>query len=332
MKRTGLFILTAALALSLCGCGNSSNAYDSKLSLATETQEYALDYSDGYYSNGEITEASAATAGTESSNILEDSSRKLIKTYNLDLETENFDSLLTSIEARVNSLGGYIESLDTYNGSTYYSRDNSYSNLTVRIPDDKLEEFVKFVGEAANITNESLNVEDVTLQYVDVESKKKALETEEDRLLELLEKCETVEDMIKIEERLADVRYELETEESQLRIYDNLVDYSTVYLYINEVTKYSEPAPVSFGERIKEAFADGCESVWDGLKEFAIDFVGALPGIVLFVIIVIIVVVIIKAVHKKSKAKKQIKDDKRAEELMGEAKETAKEKALKNGK
>ena len=53
-------------------------------------------------------------------------------------------------------------------------------------------------------------MDDVTLRYVDVDSHKKALETEQERLLALLEKAENVEDIITIENRLSDVRYELE--------------------------------------------------------------------------------------------------------------------------
>ena len=69
----------------------------------------------------------------------------------------------------------------------------------------------------------------MTLQYVDLESHKKALTTEQDRLIELMEQAETVEDIITIEGRLSEVRYQLESMESQLRTYDNKIDYSTVY-------------------------------------------------------------------------------------------------------
>ena len=64
-------------------------------------------------------------------------------------------------------------------------------------------------------------MDDVTLRYVDVDSHKKALETEQERLLALLEKAENVEDIITIENRLSDVRYELENYESQIRLLDN---------------------------------------------------------------------------------------------------------------
>ena len=95
------------------------------------------------------------------------------------------------------------------------------------------------VEGVSNITYRQENVEDVTLDYVDVESRKKMLETEQQRLLELLETAESLDDILTIESRLTEVQYELDSKESQLRTYDNQIDYSTVYLDINEVVRYT---------------------------------------------------------------------------------------------
>ena len=55
------------------------------------------------------------------------------------------------------------------------------------------------VSEIGNVTQKNESVEDVTLQYVDVESRKKALETEQERLMELLSSAENMEDLLAIE-------------------------------------------------------------------------------------------------------------------------------------
>ena len=82
--------------------------------------------------------------------------RKLIKTVNMDVETREYDKLLSAVENKVTELGGYIESLDAYNGSTYYSyRSTRNANLTIRIPKDRLEEFQNTVSELGNVTSRS---------------------------------------------------------------------------------------------------------------------------------------------------------------------------------
>ena len=74
-----------------------------------------------------------------------------------------------------------------------------------------------------NITNKSETTQDVTLQYSDLESRKKSLTVEQERIWALLEKADTLESVIALEERLSEIRYQLESMESQLRLYDNQV-------------------------------------------------------------------------------------------------------------
>ena len=150
------------------------------------------------------------------------------------------------------------------------------------------------------------------------------------RLLALLEKCDNVEDMIAIESRLSEVRYKLEAQESTLRTYDNLVDYATVNINIEEVTKYTEPEPESYGQRLARAFRGGLERTVNGLKDFLVGFVNALPGLLVFIIICLIVFFIIRGISKASNKKRALKNERDAELKMNQAKETAREKAGEN--
>jgi uncharacterized protein YhaN len=151
-------------------------------------------------------------------------------------------------------------------------------------------------------------VEDVTLQYVDMESHKKALVTEQERLLELLEQAQTVEDIITIEDRLSEVRYQIESMESQLRTYDNKIDYSTVYLTINEVVQYSLSEEETVGERIRNGFLDSLEGVKDGVTEFAIWLVIKLPYLVVWAVIIAVIVIVFLKIRKRVRRKHEQKE------------------------
>lgn len=334
MKKLFKVLVSVALVMSFAACGSSSSkrAYDSVASAEAyyyndapaaaydEEGFYAEDYKS--YDNG------GSSAEFKEDKPLNDSARKLIKTYSINAETETFDDFVAATQARVNALQGYIQNMDSFNGSSYTgNRGSRYCNLTVRIPSGKLEDFVNFVGDTANITNKNLNVEDITLQYVDSESRKQTYEIEQERLLSLLEKCDNVEDMIAIESRLSEVRYHLESQASQLRTYDNLVDYATVYLNISEVTKYTPPEPEKYWDRVKRSFSEGIEDLVDGLKDFFVGFVCALPGLVLFAVIVVIVVLVIRAIVKSGAKKREAERNRLAEERMNQAKETAKKNA-----
>lgn len=310
---TGL--LTAGMILSLTACGSSSKGsygisdlMDADYAVASNeaAAPEASTYEDGFgmtegYDSAENAQDTSTTVPEESADTAV-ADRKLIKTVNMDVETREYDKLLSAVENKVTELGGYIESLDAYNGSTYYSyRSTRNANLTIRIPKDRLEEFQNTVSELGNVTSRSENVQDVTLTYVDLQSHRDALRTEQERLLQLLEQAESVEDIITIEQRLSDVRYQLESMESQLRSYDNRVDYSTVYLYIDEVEVYTPVEEETVWERISTGFVDSLKNIGEGLKEAAIWFVIHIPYLVIWAIVIAVIVLILKKIKKRTK-------------------------------
>lgn len=252
-------LLVLLLVLGLTACGGSSEAMDSNgmyydTEMSAEAPEYGLSKSES---------STVAALPTD---------RKLIRTISLEAETEDMTTLTDALVQRISALGGYVEAKEQYNGSRYggYIRRNLI--MTVRIPAAQADAFVEQVSQQANIVSSSENVDDVTLQYVDTESKVKALETEQDRLLTLLEQAETLEDILKIEDRLTEVRYELESYASQLRTLDNQVTYATIRLSITEVKEYTpvvEEEPTAW-QQIATGFRRSLKNIGEDVTEFFI--------------------------------------------------------------
>lgn len=319
-KVTGLVLTAGLLAAALTGCGSGSA---DKASMATAEMAYedsAYNYSADAgiyeeYSEDAVYEEAAVESGDGSGQTVEQpaSDRKLIKTVNISAETEQFDSLLANVEKQVTALGGYIEEMSRYNRNNSYYYDSNvanlrYASMTIRIPKEKLDTFLSEVDEQSNIVSRSESVSDVTLQYVDLESHKKALLTEQNRLLELMEQAVTVEDIITIESRLSEVRYQIESMESQLRTYDNKIDYSTVYLSVDEVERYTPGDDISTGERIREGFLESLRGVGNGFKNFGIWFVINLPYLIVWALLIVAAIIIFCKIHKhtaKRRAKKK---------------------------
>jgi hypothetical protein len=113
---------------------------------------------------------------------------KIITKVNLEVETRDFDNLVTAIKDDIARLGGYEEKTEISGNGYRYQNTSRYAYIVARIPKDRLNEFVETVKENGNVINESSTSENVTLQYVDTESRKRALEIEQERLFELLEK------------------------------------------------------------------------------------------------------------------------------------------------
>jgi hypothetical protein len=242
-----------------------------------------------------ITINSAANAEVEN--------RRLIKTVDLSVETLAYEDLIVSLDKEITSLGGYIEQMDTYNGS-YHSESTRNANLTIRIPAGKLSDFLDTVTASCNVVRRSDSVEDVTLSYVDLETHKASLEAERDRLLELMESAETMDDILAIEDKLTTVRYNLESMESQLKVMDNQVDYSTVELYIEEVEELTPVAEETVATRISEGFVKSLKEVGTFFKELFIWTIIHLPHLVVWAAVIVTAVLINKKVKKNKKNKK----------------------------
>jgi hypothetical protein len=271
----------------LCACG-------SKSAVTAISQETAADYGvaaapaeiknesaqtdnqiDG--TGGEDT-ASSLTSKTENTGAFP-AGRKLIRNISMNVETNEFETLISSLQARITQLGGYTEQSDM-SGNSLNSNgrpDPRYASITARIPVNQIDGFITTVETNGNVTSKSESTQDVTLQYSDLESKKKSLEIEQQKLWEFLEKAESIDTVITLEQRLSDIRYQLESMESQLRLYDNQVDYSTVYLSISEVTTLTPTAPESAGDRIQKGFVNNLMILKNVMSSLLIGILSTIP-------------------------------------------------------
>lgn len=298
-RKVEAFLIAVMLVMMTAGCGNSSKMAVKDRATVSSGAEL-----DGEY-NWDTDET--ADTGVTSENGLEaqvENGRKLIRTVSLSLETKEFDSVLTNLSTKTTELGGYIET-SSVNGNSYSHHSTRYASYVIRIPADKLNEFVEVVSELGNVTQKNESVEDVTLRYIDVESHKKALETEQERLLELLSKAENMEEILTIESKLSDIRYEIENYESQLKTMDNQIDYSTVSVYVDEVERVTDTGEKGFFEEIKERFGNSLYVVARGIRGLVIGILGSLPILIVCGGVIAVVVIVVRKILKKRNMRKE---------------------------
>lgn len=298
MKRYLAWILTLVLVAGLLsGCGAGS--------IANEAGSAAGDVA--YRNPGEKAEAPEMVTDSIASNSITQApaigiSQKLIRKIRMDAETDDLDALLSQIDQRIKELGGYCENRETYNGNSNSKYRYRHATLVIRIPAEKLDQFTEHVSGVSNVTSSNETADDITLTYIATESRVNALQTEHDRLLELLAKAENMTDLLEIESRLTEVRAELEKVASQLKLYDNMVSYGTVTLTLSEVKEYTVvEEPETAWERISAGFMESLESIGIFFKEMFIGIIIALPYLVLLGLIVLVIVLIIKKRKKNNK-------------------------------
>ena len=232
------------------------------------------------------------------------SDQKLITTVEINAETEDLDALMPQLSEHIAQLGGYVEFQNTYYGSAYSSYRHRSANMTIRIPADKLSDFLLHVEGASNVISKQQSQDNVTLQYVDTESRVAALEAERDRLMELLEQAGDLSDLLKIEERLTDVLYDLESTTAKLRSLDNQVSYATVNLYIDEVKIFTETQEQTVWQRIASGFGGNLRNIGEDIVDFFIWLVTYSPQLIVIGGIIWLAVRTVRRTIKKRRAKK----------------------------
>lgn len=295
-KRSIAILLTLMLLLSLSACGGSAsrNAASGSTAFygAATNGMAAPEMAEDAYWDAEMPMESkqaasdGGTAGSTRANIPE--SVKMIYRANLELETTEYEKAQSDIVTLTNQLGGYFEEQSSNNYSSGY-RSASY---TVRVPAAQFDAFLHQIGELCRVRYQTQSAENVSERYYDMESRLETAKIKLDRLQELLSRAEAMEDIITLESAISETEYQIESLSGELRHYDALIDYSTIYVTLQEVYKVSEEdnAPLTFGQRVANAFRRGMRDFGDFMEDLAEAL--AYSWLTILVIAVIIVAVV----------------------------------------
>ena len=346
-RKAAACVLAAAFLLSACGMTNkSSSAEDKEIAYSqtapaeaegysaydTESGGYNVameDSADAGYAAEESTDENYApereaqpqpAAGGEGDEDI--SNRKIVYTGNISLQTLEYDASAKSIHDRITGYGGFIESEYTRNEDPYwYYRDRSGSaakrtrrtlNVTARIPADKFEAFMEDLKKDGQVISTSVNAQNISVSYATHDASRKALEIEQERLLGMMDKAETIEEMIAVEKRLTEVERELGNEKTTLSAMDRDVNFSTVDIQLEEVFEYSETVvEVTYGERLKRAFGNAIEGFTDFWKGVLLFIVGSFPFLIMWGILIFVLVKIVRRSHRRRMEKRAAMDEAR---------------------
>ena len=309
MKKTLSLLLAVLLVFALCACGSAdsassapSAAYDM---VSTETAYPAEAPEEDY---GGFAVAGGTQLETGSGAAPEGSPEKLIYSASATVETTEFDRTIEKLSALVEQYGGFVES-SSINGSNYYTQSRGYSSeryasYVIRVPSGKFSALMGSLSTLGNVPYSHTYTENITAQYYDTDARLTAYQTQEARLLEMMEAAETVEDLIAIEEKLTELRYQIESLQSTLKNWDRQVAYSTLDLEVQEVVEYTPESRMSYGQELALALTNGLRRTGEFFKDLLLAIVGALPALVILAVVLAILIPVWKKHRKARRAKK----------------------------
>ncbi|RPH33235.1 MAG: DUF4349 domain-containing protein [Bacteroidales bacterium] len=188
--------------------------------------------------------------------------RKIIKTAFLNIEVLNLSVSRKLIDSALKEYSAYIVSENLQNTETQIS-----SSINIKVPAIQFDILLaKLSRIAKKIDYQNIETQDVTEEYIDVESRLSNSRKVEQTYLKLLKRANTIEDMLKIEQKLGEIRTEIESTQGRLKYLTHQVSYSTINLSVYETLEYkyiAEKLP-SFFQQLKKSISAG----WRGVVTF----------------------------------------------------------------
>lgn len=300
-KRVGVFVIAAIL---VAGGMRMAAKEESAKSSAMSEETYRMAEGEGAMEDATVdtAELEADGVGKDSGTVLHEDNleQKMIVTWDISIETEQYQTLMELIVKSVKERQGYIESESEQTGDS----ENRTNYLTVRMPADKAEKWMDEALQYGTIRSKMKNQENVTLTYIDTESRIKALKSEQKALLKLMEQAENMEDLISIQSKITEVNSEIESYQSQLNYLQNQVEYTTINMNITEV-KREVSNNHGFSGEIKETFLGCLDGIRGFLRGVVVVLIGYSPVILLLGMMSLLVVWFVKKKRKKEKQDKE---------------------------
>lgn len=239
------FVLLLALVPAACSGSNDDSGGSAAAETAAADNAQSEEGASG--GDGEAVPASQEMPGV---------APKVIQTASLSLsvakgEYEKAVSEARSVAAR---LGGFVVSSETTRARANQPLRGS---LTIRVPSRRYAEAMAAVSGLGRIESENEGSEDVSAEYVDLQSRARHLEAVERQLLELLDRADTVAAALAVQGQLSQTQLELEQTRGRIRYLDNQTSYATIALQLRE-RGVVESADTGWG--VVDAWRDGARA------------------------------------------------------------------------
>jgi len=167
--------------------------------------------------------------------------RKIIKTGHITLEVVDIAETMGKVAEVADELGGYVVS-----SHKYEEEKETSGSIRIRVPADRFDEtFSRLHQLAITIPYESTEARDVTEEYVDLQARLHNLEATEAQYLALLEKAETVEEILKVQQALSNTRGEIERIEGRIKYLERTSDMALIEVTLRETRGLAEPWSIS---------------------------------------------------------------------------------------
>jgi hypothetical protein len=233
VKRSSFFVIILLLIISLVSTGCSamevspgSAPTPTPMPAPRPTEEKYMD--EGYSYTDDST-----------SNVLSDGDieRRIVRSGRMTLQVEDVVEAINKIEDVATLMGGYVVS-----SYKYEEEEEIVGEISIRIPSNKFDEgFDRLRQIAQDVPYEHTDSTDITEEYIDLEARLHNLEATEDQYLELLNRAETVDEMLQVQRELSNVRGYIEQLQGRMKYLERVSDMALIEISLRGAGSIAGP-------------------------------------------------------------------------------------------
>ncbi len=258
-SKTRLFamVLVAVVVTGLlvaCGGGGGGSKNERTSETSSGAPSSASVGQDSSVSGGQSIAAATAASGSASSTT-SGWDRKIIRNADLSLQVSDVESILSRVRSMVDGVGGVV-----FASSSAYNGELQTATMTLDVPSDQFDQVVtnlRSLDGVKKVVSETVTSQDVTDDYVDLQSQLTNLKATQARLAVLMDKATDLQDILTIEEELSKVEGQIEQTTGRINYLDKKTSFSRITLTLAPVGVATEPKSTSgfdLGKAVRDAW------------------------------------------------------------------------------
>jgi hypothetical protein len=224
LMSTCVLILLATAWITACAPVASKQALD-----RTSSQSVSGGIAPAAPSMAEVSNAvsdNAFSVGVEASQ----PARLVIKNANLTIVVADPGKSLDAISQMADEMGGFVVTANLSHSQMSSGAEVPHGSITIRIPAEKLNDAIARIEAESNQPPQNKNIEsqDVTSDYIDLQSRLKNLEDAEQQLRKIMDNAFSTDDVLSVYNRLVQVREEIEVLKGKIQYYEEAASLSAI--------------------------------------------------------------------------------------------------------
>jgi hypothetical protein len=283
MEKKKIWFPIFIFCLLITGCSSSSSEESSAKTSGRNKIEMDAAQSNGSEQADFVTNENGKAEKTTDAAKIKVQNQMVIYQADIQMRVKKFDQTIRSLEEKVLKFGGYITESNVFREG----REEVSGNIKIRIPQKNFQAFLHDAeSQAAEVLNRSITGQDVTEEYVDLESRLKSKRIVEERLITFMKGAVKTEDLLKISADLAIVQEEIEAIEGKMKFLENQTSLSTVNitLYENKVIVPDiDSDKLNTWEKTKKQFMKSVNMLLVSLSGLVVFIVGNIPVLAILI-------------------------------------------------